>query len=411
MACIGNRTMLVRQHFTPSQEMSNEKLKLNGVSYSEVTSEMTDFSTQPIASLGINREIILLNPNDSPFLQKKYQEFVENNRDLLSMTSLKEEDVILKMIMFIRDNIFSKGEGEPLTAVIRNQAQSPGCPQLMLKKRQYSCIHLDAFIENQVGASRHHALTSAYFLHRLITEGKLMGKVAHVRALTDAARNGHTWTVYVNNKQNLRADSHWGIVSSTDTPVSCYEASALSIEEKVVTRLRSLLEGEEKARAESDIAAAAPPSEPCTDRKDGTVAAAAEASAQGAASGAVDPTTLSHPTAETSSPAPSHRSLKAIVLDDAVRAVLSCHATGLFDRFNTAMQKSLIEQPEYNDLAQRFLNEILESGDMDIASLRMNIYNRFFSNSNANLSSFMQTLSPAHTDLFHFFLQEFGSEA
>ena len=123
------------------------------------------FTVQPLISIGsspLTREIISLDPENSPLLQQKYDQF--------SGASFEE------LVAYIRARIFHIKTSERLMDAFIFEWIERHTPEdftLTSDNRYLPVIPLDDFIRSGVGVCRHSALTAAYFINRLIQDGRL----------------------------------------------------------------------------------------------------------------------------------------------------------------------------------------------------------------------------------------------
>ncbi len=166
----------------------DQSLYHNNISYKVLTGRIQDVSTTPVVSIGsapLSREIIALDPNNSPLLQQKYAE-------LPGVTFEEISD-------FIRLNIFHAGCTErKINAFVLKWLDFSTLDNFALTEDNsyLPVIPLDAFIEAGIGACRHASLVAFYFLDRLIKEGRIPpGKVHYVRDVIKFG--GHAWILYL----------------------------------------------------------------------------------------------------------------------------------------------------------------------------------------------------------------------
>ncbi len=168
------------------------------------------FTTQPLISIGsspLTREIISLDPENSPLLQQKYDQF--------SGASFEE------LIDYIRTRIFFIKTNERLMDAFIFEWIERHTPEdftLTSDNRYLPVIPLNDFIRSGVGVCRHSALTAAYFIDRLIQDGRLPpGRVRYVR---DTIKfGGHAWVLYFPEDSNdiWHIDPHLSVVVNCRT--------------------------------------------------------------------------------------------------------------------------------------------------------------------------------------------------
>lgn len=151
-----------------------------GISYEILNGCTTQLSRHPIASVGtdvLGREIIILDPNNSPILNQKFQEFQGNT--------------ITDACQFIRAQVFDLDR----------------CDERHIDQSE-QFMPLDAFVEAKIGVCRHWALVTGYFLDRLFPQAQ----VYHVR---DTLKNGgHAWNLMILNDQAWHIDAFWNVIKN-----------------------------------------------------------------------------------------------------------------------------------------------------------------------------------------------------
>jgi len=178
-------------------EIDKAHFRYLGLSYQILKSHFTVFSEQPLACIGANpleREIILLDPTSSPYLEKRYQQFILQNN--FSFESISQ---FIENVIFNPNWVF-------LSSVSANRLEFP-------------VISLDTFVEAGVGVCRHFALVTAYFLDRLSKEEKIAnGKSYYIRNTIETASGsgGHAWNLYLLEDRSAawHIDTQWGIIKN-----------------------------------------------------------------------------------------------------------------------------------------------------------------------------------------------------
>lgn len=160
--------------------------------YTVLCSHFYEFTTFPVACIGshpLQREIILLDPNNSPLLQSHYTNWILNG-----------ERNFPSLITHIR-GLFESTE-------------------YMTYDR---FVPLDHFLAAKKGVCRHVALTTAYFLTRLIEEHHLApGKAYYIRDLIPYG--GHAWNLYITEKGELwHIDALWNVIKNPADPTDYQE--------------------------------------------------------------------------------------------------------------------------------------------------------------------------------------------
>lgn len=166
-----------------------------GTSYTILTREITTFTKEPLVSIGaspLEREIILFDPNHSPYLEERYREFLLQNQFSFEAVAY-----------FISHCIF--------TLSLSDKANS-----------STSILSLDQFVEAKTGVCRHFALVTAYFLDRLSQEGKIpKGKSHYMRdlVLTPYGYRSHAWNLFIIEEKSeiWHIDTLYGIIKKIET--------------------------------------------------------------------------------------------------------------------------------------------------------------------------------------------------
>lgn len=160
-------------------EESSGTCVYNNLPYTILTSHFHAFTQTPIACVGshpLEREIILLDPQNAPILESKYQEW--------------------------------KQELSPLTRFICSLFESSS----YVSNERF--ISLDNFLSAKNGVCRHTSLVTAYFLTRM-SEDQLIcpGKAYYVRDLIP--HGGHAWNLYITDTGEMwHIDSSWNLVKN-----------------------------------------------------------------------------------------------------------------------------------------------------------------------------------------------------
>lgn len=150
------------------------------------------------------REIITCDPAHSPILEAKYKEWVEEVRGANG-----EEQILHQLLTYLRAKTFSIEECTP-AKVIR-------WIETNYKESKEAEIPLDAFLEARLGVCRHTALTTTYFLDRMVKEGRLQGKPFLIREELPFGR--HAWTLLLTEQGAWHIDTLWGVIANGKTKV------------------------------------------------------------------------------------------------------------------------------------------------------------------------------------------------
>jgi hypothetical protein len=207
---------------------SDETLSHQGISFQVQKGSTADFSQKKIVCIGsspLGREIISLDPENSPLLEEKYQKL---------LTYLHSEEPLASTLdtiaNYIREEVFSppvSTEKKLEQFIQRWQRSSERTLEDFTVSKEESLIPvipLDDFIQARSGVCRHQALVSAYFLDRLQQETDLLpkGKVYHVRDVVavGSQEGGHAWNLYVpdDGSQVWHFDALWHVVKDCKDP-------------------------------------------------------------------------------------------------------------------------------------------------------------------------------------------------
>lgn len=180
------------------------------IPFKVLTENTENISQIPLVSIGaspLSREIISLDPRNSPLLAQKYAQFPG--------ASLEE------LVHYIRTQVFTKDTSERLLNAFIfawMEGHTPNDFTLTENLEYRPVIPLDDFIRSGVGVCRHSALVATYFIDRLIREHRLPpGRVRYVR---DTIKfGGHAWVLYFpeNSEDVWHIDPHLGAVVNCRT--------------------------------------------------------------------------------------------------------------------------------------------------------------------------------------------------
>src|SRR3989304_1528339 len=212
------RSVRSQVFFSDCAEFKEGKLAVNGTVYEGVTSQTEDFSSRPVASMGSSttREVILLDSKYSPVLNAKFAELKEilTEQALQKKTALTEEEVVQTVHTFVQTAIFNKSPFA-VDQFIQDKQTSKDIEKIHIVPVEVTCISLDDFAKTGGGVCRHHALATAYLIHRLTIGPKalLKGVVQQMRDNVDGVkgRGAHVWVSYVNHEKRMHIDTLWKI--------------------------------------------------------------------------------------------------------------------------------------------------------------------------------------------------------
>ncbi len=215
-------------------------IKLNHKEYVPLTAAVQDISKKAVASCGssVNREIIVLDPDNSPILNKHYEELknilIKFRKNL--GRSLSEEEVLKQVRDYVRHHIFPSRNDPNLSKKVdkfielkRRSKQTPKTDYEISPTHmaEVPIIPIDEFIKEGLGICRHHAIVTAYLLDRLTKESKetrmLEGVVQHMRDNVPADNGklwGHIWVTFLSTKEKKRwhIDTLWREVIDFSSP-------------------------------------------------------------------------------------------------------------------------------------------------------------------------------------------------
>ena len=216
------------------RDLSNYKytgLEINGEIYMPVTGGTQNFSTSKLASCGssLNREILVLNSTQSPELAMHYTQF----RKLLH-SGMTTFDVLHVLKDYVRKQIFPScllqnmslvdavilpsisldGDLESTVSRMVDQARKTHLTVTNTKNPStlIPIMPLDDFVKSQIGLCRHHALTTAYLIDRLLSEKDplIEGTVQHIRGNLDGPFNGaHSWDTLIPKQKGKASPEKW----------------------------------------------------------------------------------------------------------------------------------------------------------------------------------------------------------
>ncbi|MBS0653735.1 MAG: hypothetical protein JSR39_09480 [Verrucomicrobia bacterium] len=222
-------------HRSPRYEA---QLKVDEVIYTPATGGLLSLSQRPVVSCGSSsgREVIALNPKNSPLLNAHYNHIVAYLKSQAG--HLSEREVLTYVKDYIRNYMLFRST-EPdlvrltdqLVADFRRErpAQSLDYEQSNYWSRgtttvQVPFIPIDHFIEKGIGVCRHHALIAAYILDRLTYEEPplLKGAAQHMR--DNIPFGAHVWTTFINESgAKWHIDTLWDRIEDFSDPVKLQE--------------------------------------------------------------------------------------------------------------------------------------------------------------------------------------------
>lgn len=217
---LGIRTNLMGNYWGPAglNKETNE-IFIGKKKYTAISRNVTNFSTQLIASLGSSnsREILILNPDKSPLLDEHYQNLKKQLQDLeQEKGELSYQEIFKTVGDYVKEKIFftanesHANNDRLLEKIITNKKNK----KKTFENKKNPIISIEKFIKKGAGVCRHHSLVTANLLDRLTKEKNplLKGHVYQVRSnFSDTA--AHTWNTFVvenQEKEQWHIDSFWG---------------------------------------------------------------------------------------------------------------------------------------------------------------------------------------------------------
>lgn len=152
---------------------------------------------------GLNpREILIVDRKNSPLLEKSYQDL------LASLKERKmEKEILLHLLYYVRETLF-----DPNLCNMENVAT---LIQALHPDELEPEIPLDFFLKQRTGVCRHMALTTAYIIDRLISDGWLKGQSLLIRENIPSGR--HAWTLFLSEEGAWHLDASWGFLADGKT--------------------------------------------------------------------------------------------------------------------------------------------------------------------------------------------------
>lgn len=196
----------------PNYDSTRNQLLVEGNQYTPLTGGSSNFSGMRVASCGssTHREIILLDPENSPILMAKYARLKELLSDRKAEGEMTESDILEFVKNFVMINIFH-GDPDTLDSLLKEKEIKP-----TLIEGTTPFIPIDQFIDKGVGVCRHHSMVMAFLLDKLTKDPPdqplLSGAVQYMRSNVEGG-GAHAWVTYVNQNQKFHLDSLWNVFS------------------------------------------------------------------------------------------------------------------------------------------------------------------------------------------------------
>lgn len=215
--------------FMVEYNAKKNQLEVNNKEYGIVSGQVTNFITRPLAYCGSSnsREIIILDPENSPRLNTCYETFkaliVGESKARGQKLSL---DKILTLLMsFIRQDVYevhSRQLEQHVEDIFDEEVVAGNQVITRLDGSRIPLISLETYLEKKKGVCRHLAFTAAYLLDRLQNDPEVFldknrGVVRLARHhLTDRNNQiigAHTWINFISdNGESWHFDPMWGIL-------------------------------------------------------------------------------------------------------------------------------------------------------------------------------------------------------
>lgn len=220
LAEAGTRTLAMKEllQLFPNYNHEKKVLEIKGEEYIPLTGTTRDISKSPIASCGgnLDREVLLLDPKNSPLLDKHVHKLSQELIKLIE-GGQSEREVLKALHDYIRREIFPSCKS--LTILEDTDAYLEKCKKnfsINLAETPILFIPLDEFIKagNTVGVCRHHALATVYILDKLAKKKKpiIRGEACHVRS--EVPGGAHVWAAFKTKQAVYHIDTLWNVFGS-----------------------------------------------------------------------------------------------------------------------------------------------------------------------------------------------------
>lgn len=207
--------------------------------YLPLTGNVRDISQQRVASCGssISREIILMDPQNSPKLRLHYDEMQKQLQAKQGKQNepLSDLEILDFVNHYIRTNMFpmrGKGLEQKLEAFVEERRQTEGYPCITTKPGRNSykvpLIPIDEFIadpgnpaDGKPAVCRHHGMVAAAFMDLLTREPDerphLRGVPQHMR--DNINQGAHVWSTFMSQTgRRIHVDTLWNEVVEFSNP-------------------------------------------------------------------------------------------------------------------------------------------------------------------------------------------------
>jgi hypothetical protein len=209
------------------------QIVIDGKHYVPLTGNVPHISTKPVISCGstINRELTVLDPENSALLNKHYKHI---NKLLCRLKRETKNGFTEKMVVdlvssYTNQIIFPRNSNsiQNVENIITNWTGKTIAFSNGISERQIPVIPIDEFIKKKIGVCRHHALVVCYILDRLTKESEqdrfIYGIVQHMRdnlPKTERHPEGaHIWATFMSAKGNRwHIDTFWNRIVDFNVP-------------------------------------------------------------------------------------------------------------------------------------------------------------------------------------------------
>lgn len=230
MQSIGLRTRAMGTLLDRLTAFNGSALQVKNQQFVPLTGKVTDFITQPSASIGSStgREIVTLDPANSPLLNQHYEALEQLILEASQKkgATLSPQEMLILVNTHVREEIFPTCNDPNLERQVDAFVNSKRETQDKVEtrgrdKKEIPVIPIDDFIAAKTGVCRHHAMVTAYLLDRLTKEhgGKEVpkGTVRHVRDNLDAG-GAHVWVNFICDAGKFHLDTLWNVVTPFNQP-------------------------------------------------------------------------------------------------------------------------------------------------------------------------------------------------
>lgn len=232
----GKRSIISRGFVNQLSNYKNGGLEIEGNIYSAITGCTQNFSTTHLASCGstpLQREVLFLDPNNSPLLAKHYTQFRQTVN-----SQMTTEQVLKELMRYVRTEIFpSCNHTQGLEAKVdemvdKASATYPTVTNAKYPWKKIPIIPIDDFIKADLAVCRHHAFVVVYMVDRLLTESNplIEGTVQHIRGNLDGRVQGaHIWATFIPKRKTGAMIEKWHLDTLWDRLVNFADEEVLKM--------------------------------------------------------------------------------------------------------------------------------------------------------------------------------------